>query len=230
MFWVGELFNANASDGSQVCSAYDSQWAFHFSGVNLGPAGRGTSCAGAPVGGCDGVSSGTTAATFVCETERTSAANGYFPLHMTPLENPFYLDLPFDDLNNAQAFATRCQIVPWAQQVDPGGAHCGDKGYSYMKNRFVHLRRNGADCYGQIEDAGPAQYDDAAYVFGANDARPANRKFNGAGLDLSPALRDCLGITQLDGDTATVDWQFVDDADVPPLPWLTLVTTSGVTP
>ena len=36
-FWVGEIFNASIADGSQVCSTYDSLWAFHWSGgVNLG--------------------------------------------------------------------------------------------------------------------------------------------------------------------------------------------------
>jgi hypothetical protein len=35
-FWVGELFNAALADGSQVCSTYDSDWAFHWSGVNKG--------------------------------------------------------------------------------------------------------------------------------------------------------------------------------------------------
>ena len=53
-------------------------------------------------------------------------------------------------------------------------------------------------CYGQIEDAGPARYDDAAYVFGSGDPRRANTRFNNAGLDV------------------TVDRQFVNAADVPP--------------
>ena len=35
-FWVGEIFNPNLPDGSQVCSTYDSQWAYHWSGVNEG--------------------------------------------------------------------------------------------------------------------------------------------------------------------------------------------------
>ena len=227
--WVGELFDAHASDGSQVCSAYDSQWAFDFSGVNIGPAPGGTSCAGAPMGGCDGISSGTKPGNFTCQTERTSAANGYFPLHMTPLENPFYLDLPFDDVNNAQAFAQRCAVVPWAQQMDPSGAHCADKTFSYMKNMAVELvGANGQHCIGQVEDAGPHEYDDTAYVFGANDARPHSRAFNGAGMDISPALRDCLGINQLNGDTATADWRFIDPAQVPDGPWKTIWTTSGV--
>jgi hypothetical protein len=47
-------------------------------------------------------------------------------------------------------------------------------------------------------------------------------------MDVSPALRDCLGFTGLNNDENTVDWRFVDDAQVPPGPWRRLVTTRQV--
>jgi hypothetical protein len=101
-----------------------------------------------------------------------------------------------------------------------------------MKNRWVKLvGPNGNTCYGQIEDAGPSSgsaYHDTAYVFGSNDARPANKQFGAAGADVSPALNGCLGFKDLDGDTDKVTWQFVDAP--PPGPWTKVVTTSGVTP
>ncbi len=84
---------------------------------------------------------------------------------------------------------------------------------------------NGNTCYGQIEDAGPGEYHDSNYVFGSNDARPANTKYNGAGMDVSPALNGCLAFSELNGQNDMVDWQFVDDIDVPSGPWKTLVTT-----
>jgi len=59
-------------------------------------------------------------------------------------------------------------------------------------------------------------------VFGT--AAPANRRNERAGLDVSPAMRDALS---LDGEQA-VSWRFVDRANVPPGPWLSVVTTSGV--
>ena len=46
----------------------------------------------------------------------------------------------------------------------------------------------------------------------------------GAGLDLSPALRDYLGLSGMD----RVDWQFVEEADVPPGPWRQTITRSGI--
>jgi hypothetical protein len=202
-FWVGEIFQPHNPNGSQVISTYDAHWLRHY-------------------GGCDGVVTGGR-----CETERRVAANGYFPTHMTPRQNPFYLDLPFDDVNNPAAFAQRAHVIPWAN--DPGyPGHASDPSFSYMKNRWVKIIRNGRTCYGQIEDAGPGAYDDYRYVFGTGDPRPANRLYNGAGLDVSPALTGCLAFTELNGDNNQVSWQFVDAADVPPGPWTRLVTTQGV--
>src|SRR5581483_3948399 len=227
-FWVGEMFNAIHSDGSQACSTYDSQWYLHFSGVatQMLPASA-AGCAGSYAGGCDGVWSG-----GKCATEKRTAANGYFPSAMTPKENPFYLDLPFDDLNDSTAFAQRCQVIPWAKTIDPSGAHCSDGNFSYMKNAWVEIiGPNGKTCYGQNEDAGPSHgslYHDAAYVFGTTDARPVQGQFNDAGMDVSPALNGCLGFAELDGENDHISWRFVDPQDVPAGPWKTVVTTSGV--
>lgn len=229
-FWVGEVFQNNVSDGSQICSTYDKSWAFHWSGgINSGLSPAGTACEGSSYGGCDGISShgGRT-----CETEIRTAENGYFPTRATPAENPFYLDLPFDDLNDPTAFAHRCQIIPWAN--DPGyKGHCADPHFSYMKNHWVKLiGLSGNVCYGQIEDAGPSHdslYHDSAYVFGSDNMQPIQGKFNNAGADVSPALNSCLGFRELNGETDRISWQFVDDMFVPAGPWRRIVTTSGVT-
>ncbi len=202
-FWVGEIFDPNASDGSQVISTYDSHWMQHY-------------------GGCDGV-----VMNGNCQTEPRTAGNGFFPTRMTPGENPFYLDLPFDDLNDPAAFSQRARVIPWAKDSGYSG-RADDSAFSYMKNRWVKLMRDGRTCYGQIEDAGPGEYDDYPYVFGADDRRPANTRYNGAGLDVSPALNGCLAFSELNGENDLVDWQFVDGADVPPGPWTRLVTTRGV--
>jgi hypothetical protein len=228
-FWVGEIFNASLADGSQVCSTYDSKWAYHWSGgVNLGTD-PSTDCAGAPIGGCDGIPSGS-GDHFTCRTERRTARNGYFPTSrlVHPRQNPFYLDLPFDDVNDRTAFALRCTVIPWARSVP--ASKCGDQSYSYMKNRWVAITGpNHRTCYGQVEDAGPSHgslYHDAAYVFGAHNLRPAQGRYNDAGLDVSPALNGCLGFKELDGDSDRVSWRFV--AKPPPGPWTRIVTTSQV--
>lgn len=229
-FWVGEVFNATAADGSQVCSTYDAQWALHWSGKNNGAvAPAGTDCAGSILGGCDGVPAGTGTA-FTCATQVRTAANGYFPTssQVTPLENPFYLDLPFDDINDSTAYAQRGTVVPWRN--DPGYAgNATNPNFSYMKNRWVKIIKGSRVCYGQNQDAGPGQYHDATYVFGTTNARPANTDFNNAGMDVSPALNGCLGFAELDGENDLIDWQWIEFADVPPGPWRNVVTTSGLT-
>ncbi len=203
-FWVGEIFDPSASDGSQMLSTYDGQWFARY-------------------GGCDGI-----VVAGDCRTEERTAANGYFPTAMQPKENPFYLDLPYDDLNDPVGFARRGQVIPWA--TDPAYAgRIADGDFSLMKNRWVEISLAGRTCYGQIQDAGPGQYDDAAYVFGSDDRRPANQEFNGAGMDVSPALNGCLGMSDLNGDQDRVSWRFVEASAVPDGPWLRLVTTSGVT-
>jgi len=202
-FWVGEVFDPDASDGSQVISAYDGEWMTRY-------------------GGCDGV-----VVRGECRTEERRAANGYFPLHMTPLENPFYLDLPFDDVTDEVSFAIRDEVVPWADE--PRYANrSGDRTFSYMKNRWVMLHRDGRFCYGQVQDAGPGVYDDWRYVFGEDDRRPVNSRYGGSGLDVSPALNGCLDFRDLNGMSDRVDWRFVDDWDVPDGPWKRIVTTSQV--
>jgi hypothetical protein len=147
--------------------------------------------------------------------------NGYFPAGFTPKENPFYLDLPyndFDDQGNRRADVVR---VPWY------GERIWGPNESVMKNRWVRIVHNGTVCYGQIEDAGPRYYDDTDYVFGK--ARPRNRDYaNGTGMDVSPALRDCLGFTGLNNADNVVDWQFVDASAVPDGPWKQIVTTSNI--
>lgn len=185
-FWVGEVFDPEAADGSQVISAYEG-WRYERSG------------------GCDGVIED-----GVCQTEPRSAENGFFPSSMTPKQTPFYLDLPFADVNNVAAFALRGQ-TPLAQ--DPG--YAGDlenREFSCKKNRWVQLQYKGNTCSAQIQDAGPAEYDEFDYVFGDGGTGPKGTKHNDA---------------ELNGTQAGVSWRFVDEVDVPDGPWKTIVTDSG---
>jgi hypothetical protein len=146
---------------------------------------------------------------------------------MTPKQNPFYLDLPFDDINDAGAYAQRGQVIPWASSA-AYAPYIHDPDVSLMKNRWVELTKSGQTCYGQIEDAGPGDYNDANYVFGSTDARPQNGRYGGAGLDVSPALNGCLKFAELNGDDDHLNWRFIDADQVPAGPWTRLVTTSGI--
>ncbi|MCU1406947.1 MAG: hypothetical protein JWQ43_3250 [Glaciihabitans sp.] len=237
-FWVGEIFDPDLPDGSQVCSTYDAKWAYNWSGFGFDSVPESSpGCAGSPTGGCDGRSGfgpfdGTGRTITHCETAERSEALGFFPLGPEPRENPFYLDVPFDDLNDEIGFSERCAVIPWA--ADPAfSSRCDDEEFSFMKNRWVAITGpNGDTCYGQVQDAGPSHddlYHDAEYVFGEDDVQPVQGNFNNAGMDVSPALNGCLGFADLDGESDQVAWRFVDTDDVPDGPWLDVVTNSGVT-
>jgi hypothetical protein len=86
------------------------------------------------------------------------------------------------------------------------------------KNHWVRISYNGKNCFAQWEDAGPLGEDNFGYVFGSQ--RPQQR----SGLDVSPAVRDFLG---LDGSNFT-EWQFIDSSEVPSGPWKRIITQSNI--
>ena len=145
--------------------------------------------------------------------------NEYWP-DFTPLENPFYVALPYNDFSdNGVRRPNFRDIVPWARFVDYEPLE------SAVKNRWVKISQNGVTCYGQWEDVGPYQSNDFRYVFGTN--KPRNKKAFGTGLEISPALRDCLGAASLSASS----WRLVhDDESMPPGPWTEIVTTSQISP
>jgi hypothetical protein len=147
--------------------------------------------------------------------------NGYFPKDFTPKENPFYLDVPYNDFtDDGERKANAYEVVPWASEKKWA------ENESMMKNRWVKLMRGSKVCYGQIEDSGPYEYDDYNYVFG--DSQPKSFLANQAGLDVSPALRDCLQFEGLNNDLNRVDWQFVEFDEVPKGPWTLVITESQI--
>ncbi|MBP9686239.1 MAG: hypothetical protein KBD66_00375 [Candidatus Doudnabacteria bacterium] len=151
--------------------------------------------------------------------------SGYYPAGCTPKENPFYLDLPYADFDDSGVRkADASTVVPWAHSRNWSETE------SMMKNQWVELYNPATKqtCYGQIQDAGPYEYDDVRYVFGAKDDRPKNTNANYAGMDVSPALRDCLKFTGTNNDENSVHWRFASANSVPAGPWKSIVTTSGI--
>src|SRR5262249_39930206 len=86
-------------------------------------------------------------------------------------------------------------------------------GQTVLKDRWVAIRHGNRMCYAQWEDCGPFRTDHWQYVFGNERPRPNLNR--GAGLDVSPAVRDYLGLGSLD----VCDWRFVQFREVPPGPW-----------
>jgi hypothetical protein len=132
---------------------------------------------------------------------------GFEPAAFRPHENPFYIALPYCDMQDGRLKVEAAKVVPWFIESfrRPGESVC--------KGRWLEIRHGIKVCYAQWEDAGPFRTDSATYVFG-ND-RPAPNSNHGAGIDVSPAVRDYLGLRPLD----MVDWRFVDKVEVPAGLW-----------
>jgi hypothetical protein len=81
------------------------------------------------------------------------------------------------------------------------------------KDRWIAIRKGNRICYAQWEDCGPFRTDHFQYVF--QNERPKPNLNHGAGLDVSPAVRDYLALAPTD----VTDWQFVEVRDVAPGPW-----------
>ncbi|MEO7167378.1 MAG: hypothetical protein ABI787_00155 [Spartobacteria bacterium] len=136
-----------------------------------------------------------------------SRRHDYIPINFVPRQNPFYIALPYNDVSHGQFKPEAPTVVPWFRQAFV------QQGHSVCKDRWVAIRRGNRVCYAQWEDCGPFRTDHYQYVF--RNERPKPNLNHGAGLDVSPAVRDYLGI----GQTSLTDWQFVEVRDVPPGPW-----------
>jgi len=133
----------------------------------------------------------------------------YRPKAFTPKLNPFYIALPFNDcLNYRTHHPLAHRVIPWwHKRADkrPGKTSC--------KGRWVQIIHGKKVCYAQWEDCGPFTTSDWEYVFGGK--RPKNSKNGGAGIDLSPAVRDYLGM----GSSGKVHWRFIDFSNIPKGAW-----------
>lgn len=136
----------------------------------------------------------------------TSRSN-YIPVTFTPRQNPFYCALPYNDKANTGHRPEAPNVVPWFKEAYQGPA------VSTCKGRWVAIRKGNRIAYAQWEDAGPFRTDHWQYVFGNERPKPNLNK--GAGLDVSPAVRDYLGMKETD----VTDWKFVEFSEVPRGPW-----------
>ena len=130
------------------------------------------------------------------------------PKEFVPGLNPFYIALPYNDVLSQESWRSEAsKVIPWFNKVpkEPGKSVC--------KGRWLAIRSNNRVCYAQWEDVGPFRTDDWQYVFGTS--RPATSGNGGAGIDVSPAVRDFLKMDS----SAVVDWRFVELEEVEPGPW-----------
>ena len=129
------------------------------------------------------------------------------PAAFVPRQNPFYVALPYNDLQKGAHKPEAKKLIPWFDDEYRG------PNQSVCKDRWIAIRCKGRIAYAQWEDCGPFRTDHASYVFGKD--RPRKNLNKGAGLDVSPAVRDFLGMDATD----VTDWKFVDFEEVPHGPW-----------
>ncbi|MEP6777558.1 MAG: hypothetical protein ABI944_03830, partial [Chthoniobacterales bacterium] len=132
------------------------------------------------------------------------------PVKFTPHQNPFYCALPYNDKASTGHRREAPSVVPWFKTAYQGPAT------SVCKGRWIAIRKGNKVAYAQWEDAGPFRTDHWQYVFG--NERPKRNLNKGAGLDVSPAVRDYLGLSETD----VTDWKFVEFGEVPRGPWAKL--------
>jgi hypothetical protein len=143
---------------------------------------------------------------------------GYFPAGFTPRENPFYVALPYGEfLKNGKLKRRLPTIVPWYSEW----LTRKNRNVPLLKNRWVEITRGKRVCYAQWEDVGPFGENDFSWVFGSAP-NPRNTYDMKAGLDVSPAVWDYLGMT----DNGLTSWRFFNAAEMPNGPWNEIITTS----
>lgn len=143
------------------------------------------------------------------DNPETSSRRNYIPVAFVPKQNPFYCALPYNDVTHGQFKPEAPLVIPWFKQAYMG------QGQSVCWHHWIAIRKGNRTCYAQWEDCGPFRTDHFQYVFG--NERPKPNLNHGAGLDVSPAVRDYLGLQPTD----VTDWQFVDVRDVQAGPWRT---------
>jgi TonB family protein len=141
------------------------------------------------------------------DTPEPAARHDYIPISFVPRQNPFYCALPYNDVEQGRFKPEAPIVVPWFKRVH------AEPGQSVCKDRWVAIRKGDGICYAQWEDCGPFRTDHFQYVF--QNERPTPNASHGAGLSVSPAIRDYLGLAPTD----VADWRFVEASDVPPGPW-----------
>jgi hypothetical protein len=138
--------------------------------------------------------------------------HNYIPVNFVPRQNPFYIALPYNDVTHGATKPEAKVVIPWFRDMVDRGLWA--EGQSVCHNRWIAIRNSaGKVCYAQWSDCGPFRTDHWQYVFGNEKPRPNLN--GGAGLDVSPAVRDYLELSSTD----VTDWKFVEVGDVPNGPW-----------
>ncbi len=141
------------------------------------------------------------------DPKQANRAPDFRPKAFVPKQNPFYFALPYNDIQGWRKPRDTQKKIPWYKE------RYRRDGRSILKGQWIAIRYGARTCYAQWEDVGPFEVNDFDYVFGK--ARPKTTGNKGAGLDISPAVRDFLSLRS----GARADWRFVELDEIPDGPW-----------
>ena len=176
VFWIGEQPTQNNPTPNNK-SSWDQQWSSNFGGYD------------------DPEPSARVA---------NHSTFDFRPKGFTPRLNPFYIALPYNDVEGwARHKPEAAKVIPWFNRMNPA------PGKTVLKGRWVQIFNGKYSCYAQWEDCGPWVTDDYEYVF--LNKRPKNTSNKAAGIDISPAVRDYLNLQS----GQKCHWRFVEAAQVP---------------
>ena len=133
---------------------------------------------------------------------------GFIPATFIPGQNPFYCALPYNDVTHGTTKPEASFVIPWFRRSFERPGH------SVCHGRWLAIRKGSRVAFAQWEDCGPFRTDHWQYVFGKELPKPNLN--GGAGLDVSPAVRDYLG---MNGTRDVCDWKFVEFSEIPYGPW-----------
>src|SRR5205809_4132 len=122
-------------------------------------------------------------------------------------------------LNTEHSASARGERYSWKKNIVTTVFWIGERpsGNNPVPNRVSSWDKNWSRSYGGFDDPNPAHRNNYwQYVFGSERPKPNLNK--GAGLDVSPAVRDYLGLDETD----VTDWRFVEFSEVSHGPWSTL--------
>ncbi len=143
------------------------------------------------------------------------ATGDFRPKAFIPKLNPFYIALPYNDVKGWGAHKPEAsRVIPWFARARPA------PGKTVLKGRWIQIYHEKRSCYAQWEDCGRWVTDDWEYVFGKK--APKATQNGSAGIDLSPSIRDYLGVSS----GTKIHWRFVEEAQVPYGPWKKYANTA----
>jgi hypothetical protein len=109
------------------------------------------------------------------DTPISEERSKFVPASFVPRQNPFYVALPYNDVDDHHTKPEAAQVIPWYKS-----SFVRD-GQSVCKGRWIEIRHGKKVCYAQWEDVGPFQTDHWQYAFWGRTSQTERKRGRRAG-------------------------------------------------